>query len=171
MDEAAQKGAGGQHHGAGAELAAIRQPHAGHAPFAEEVVDLALDDGQIRGLPDRLLHRCGIELAVGLGARTAHRRPLAAIEHAKLDAARIGDAAHQAIERIDLADQMALAEPADRRIAGHGADGREALGDQRRARAHARGRSRRLAAGMAATDDDHIEAGVHRHFSREREPL
>ena len=38
------------------------------------------------------------------------------------------DAAHQPVERIDLADQMALAEPADRRIARHGADGCEADG-------------------------------------------
>ena len=111
------------------------------------------------------LHRRRIELAVGLGARTAHCRSLAAIEHAKLDAAGIGDAAHQAVERVDLADQMAFAEPADGGIAGHGADGGEAMGDQRRARAHARGGGRRLTAGMAAADDNHIETGVHRKFS------
>ena len=46
-------------------------------------------------------------------------------------------------------------------IAGHRADGREAMGDQRRARAHARGGGRRLTAGMAAADNDHVEAGVH----------
>ena len=130
----------------------------------QEVVDLAFDDRQIRRLPDRLLHRRRIELAIGLGARTAHRRSFAAIEHAKLNAAGIGDPAHQAVQRIDLADQMALAEAADRRIAGHRADGRKALGDQRRARAHARGRSRGLAAGMAAADDNHIEAAVHRNL-------
>ena len=70
--------------------------------------------------------------------------------------ARVGDLAHQAVEGVDLADQMPLAEPADGRIAGHLADGGEAVGDQRRARAHA-GRSRRsLAAGMAAADHDHV---------------
>jgi len=40
-----------------------------------------------------------------------HRRTLAAIEHTKLDAGRIGNPAHQTVERIDLTDQMALAEP------------------------------------------------------------
>ena len=63
-----------------------------------------------------------IELAVGLGARPAHGRPLAAVEQPELDAGGVGHAAHQAIERVDLAHQMALAQPADRRIAGHRAD-------------------------------------------------
>ena len=35
---------------------------------------------------------------------------------------------------------------------------------ERRARAHPRRGGRGLAAGMAATDDDHIEASVHRIF-------
>ena len=106
---------------------------------------------------DRGLHGRGIELAVGLGARPAHRRTLAAIEHAELDAGGIGDPAHQAVQRIDLADQMALAEPADRRIAGHRADGREAMRHQRGPGAHARGSRRGFAAGMAAADDDDVE--------------
>ena len=61
---------------------------------------------------------------------------------------------------------MTLAEATDGRIAGHGADGGEAMGNQRRPRAHTGGRSRRLTAGVAATDNDHIEAGVHLKFSK-----
>ena len=68
----------------------------------------------------------------------------------------VGDPAHQPVKRVDLAHQMAFAEPADRRIAGHGADGGESMGDQRRLGAHARGRGGRLAAGMAAAHDDDI---------------
>ena len=52
---------------------------------------------------------------------------------------------------------MALAEPADGRIAGHRADGREPVGQQRGPRAHARGRRRGLAAGVAAADHDDVE--------------
>ena len=69
---------------------------------------------------------CAIELAVGLGARALHRRALGAVEQAELDAGGVGDPAHHAVERIDLAHQVALAEPADRRVAGHLADGGEA---------------------------------------------
>ena len=70
--------------------------------------------------------------------------------------AAIGRAPHHAVERVDLADQMALAEAADGRVAGHLADGLGLVGQQRRARAAARGRRRRLAAGMAAADDDDV---------------
>ena len=116
---------------------------------------------EVRAVPNRRLHRGRIEPPILLGPRPAHRRPLAAIEDAELDAALVGDAAHQPVERIDLADEMPLPQPTDRRIAGHGADGGEAMGDQRRPRAHARGRSRRLTAGMAAADHDDIETRVH----------
>ena len=69
-----------------------------------------------------------VELAVGLGARALHGRALGAVEQPELDAGRVGHPAHQAVERIDLAHQVALAEPADGRVAGHLADGREACG-------------------------------------------
>ena len=132
---------------------------AGHAAIGnDEIVGFGLDDRQVRSRANRLLHRSRVELAVSLGARAAHRRALAAIEHPELNAAAVGHPAHQPVERIDLADQMALAEPADRRVARHRADGREAVGDERGSRAHARGRGRSLAARVPAADDDDIEA-------------
>ena len=158
MDQAAQERAGGQDRRAAGELAAVHQAHAGHGAIGDQqVVDLAFDHREIFRLADRALHRLGVELAVGLGARAAHRRTLAAIEYAELDSALVGDPAHQAVERIDLAHQMALAEPADRRVAGHRPDRREPVRDQRGPRAHARGRGRGLAAGVPAADHDHIE--------------
>ena len=161
MDQAPQKSAGGQHHGATGSAAAASRTPAHDAVADHQVVDLRLDHREVRGFADRALHGLAVELAVGLGARPAHRRPFAAVEHAELDAARIGDAAHQPVQRIDFAHQMALAEPADRGIAGHLADSVEAVRDQRRLRAHARGCGRGLAAGMAAADDDDVECRVH----------
>src|SRR6185437_7646055 len=99
-----------------------------------EVIDLPLDNGQIRRLRQHLLHGGGVKLAIGLSPWTAHGGTLAAIKHAELNAAAIGHASHQAVERIDLADQMTLAEAADRRIAGHRPDGRKAMGHKRCAR-------------------------------------
>ena len=62
-----------------------------------------------------------------------------------------------ALQGIDLANQVALAETADRGIAGHRADGRETMRHERRLGAHARGCGRGFAASMASTDDDNIE--------------
>src|SRR5579864_7677210 len=130
-----------------------------------ESFGFGLDQRQIWLLPDERLHSQAIELAIGLRARSLDRRALAAIEHAKLDAGGVGDAAHQAVERVDFANQVALAETADRRVAGHDADCLEALGDQRRGRAEAGRRRGRLAAGMTAADDDDVEFHLRSPFT------
>ena len=157
MDEAVEEGAGGEHHGAGADLAAIGGDDAGGlALLDDQVLDGGFDDFQVRGGADRCLHGLAIKLAIGLGAGALHRRAFAPVQHAELDAGEVGDLAHEAVEGVDLAHQVALAEAADGRIAGHFADRSEAVGDQRRARAHAGSSRRGLAAGMAAADHDHV---------------
>ncbi len=127
----------------------------------DQIVGFRFDDGEIGRFLDRPLHGRRIELAVGLSTGTADGRALAAVQNPELDAALVGDPAHQAVQGVDLPDQMALAEPADRRVTGHRADGRKPVRDQRRRRAHARGRRRGLAAGMSATDHDDIETLIH----------
>ncbi len=113
---------------------------------------------RLRLLGQDRLHGLAIELAVGLGARPAHRRALAAIEDAELDAGAVGGAAHHPVERVDLPDQMPLGQAADRRIARHFADGFDFMGEQQGAGAQARGRRRRLAAGVPAADNHHVES-------------
>ena len=162
VNKPTEKSAGRQHDCGRIEAAAVSQPHAGDAIVAEQIVDFALDDCEILLVMQRVLHRRRVKLPVSLGARTAHSRPLTAIEHTELNAGGIGDSAHQAIQRINLAHQMPLAEPANGGIAGHRADGGEPLRDQRGTRAHPRSGSSGFAAGMAATDDNHIETDVHR---------
>ncbi len=74
-----------------------------------------------------------------------------------MNAAGIGDSPHQAVERIDFPYQMAFSEPANRRIAGHGADSRESMGDKGRFCPQTRRCGRGFTAGMAAADHDDIE--------------
>src|SRR5690606_22290316 len=123
----------------------------------DEVVHLGFNDLEAGLRRDRRLHGAPIELAVGLGARSAHRRPLAAVENAELDAGLVSDPAHKAIESIDLAHEVPLAKPPYRGVAAHLADGRELVGDERRRNAEARRCRGRLAAGMPAPDDDDTE--------------
>ncbi len=157
-----QKGPGGQNHRCGRENSAVSQPNPRNpAILDQKIVGLALDHRQICGFPDRGLHRRRIQLAIGLGARTAHGRALSAIQHLELDAAAVGNPAHQAVQSVDFPDQMALSEPADGRIAGHRADRRKSMGDERRGSAQARGSGRGLTAGVAAANHDHIETLIH----------
>ena len=44
------------------------------------------------------------------------------VELAELNARRVGMAAHQSTQRVDFADEMALAQPADGGIAAHVGD-------------------------------------------------
>ena len=134
----------------------------------QEVVGFAFDHGEVRGSGDLRLHGPGVELAVGLGPGPAHRRALAAVEQAELDPGAVGDPAHEAVESVDLAHQVALAEAADGRVARHRADRRDAVGHERGARADARRGGGGLAAGMPAADHDDVEA-VHQGLSAARD--
>ena len=70
---------------------------------------------------------------------------------------------HRPAERVDLLDEVPLADPADGRVAAHLPQRFDALGEQQRLRAGPRRGQRRLGAGMAATDDDHVEGAVVTH--------
>ena len=159
MNEAVEKRAGGDDHGASAQLAPARGDNARRrAVFHQQVLDRLRDDLQIGLLAKRGLHMQAIELAVRLGARPLHGRTLGAVQHAELDAGLVDHPAHQPVERIDLAHEMPLAEPADGRVARHLADGLELVRDERRARAHACRRRRCLAARVPASHNDDVKA-------------
>ena len=44
---------------------------------------------------------------------------LAPVEHPEVDPRLVDGAAHDAVERVDLPHEVALADAADRRVAGH----------------------------------------------------
>src|SRR6476620_3583486 len=167
MDETPQKGAGGQHHRPYPELSSIGEPEPRNALMTDdEIIGLGLDHGEPWGVGNGPLDGCGVKPTVGLGARPAHRRTFAAVEDPELHAPRVGGPANQPVKGVDLADQMAFAEAPDSRIARHRADGRNSMGDERRAGSHARGRGGRLATGMASPHDDDVVMRAHRLESR-----
>ena len=159
VDAAAQEGAGGEHHGARPEHEAHLRDDAAHAiALDHQVRHGLLEDLEIRLVLDDLADGGAIEGAVRLGARGAHGRPLAGVQHPELDAGLVRRAAHGPAERIDLLDQMRLADAADGGIAGHLADGLDAHGEQQRARTGARRGERCLGAGVTAADHDDVVA-------------
>ena len=146
MDQAAQEGAGGQHHGAGARFAAVGQANPGNpAVLDDQIVGLAFDHRQIGGFADRLpasrRHRaCGRPGRAGPRTAGPLRRLSTRNWMPPWSATRPIRPSSASISRT----RWPFAEPADRRIAGHGADRGESMGDQRGFRAHARGRGRGL---------------------------
>jgi hypothetical protein len=115
-----------------------------HAVLDDQVLGGGGDDVEVTRGMEFGLHGLAIELAVDLGARAAHGGTLGAVQHPKLDAGLVGHAAHDAVQGVDLTDQMALAQAADGRVAGHLADGLKLVGQQQGARA-------RRAAALAAS--------------------
>jgi hypothetical protein len=91
-----------------------------------------------------------------LRARAAHRRAAATVQQPELDPATVRQATHNAAQRIDLPDEMALGKAADRGIAGHTGHG---VGLQRhendRAAHTGRGQGG-FAACMSRADDDDL---------------
>ena len=158
MNQPAQERARRQHDTAGRDFGArIGQDSGTRTACIQQDIDNRIAAHLEVGLPgQQRLHGLAVELAIGLGARAAHGRPLGKIEGAELDAGAVDGAAHDAVQGIDLAHQMALAQPADGGIAGHLADRVEPVREQQRARAEPRRRGRGLAAGMAAAHHDHV---------------
>jgi hypothetical protein len=79
------------------------------------------------------------------------------VEEAELDAAGVGDFAHDAAQRIDFADEVAFGYAADSGVAGHLGDEVEVEGEEGGAEAHARGGGGGFAACVAGADDEDVE--------------
>src|SRR4029077_15164433 len=76
-----------------------------------------------------------------------------------------GEASHEASERIDLTNELALREAADRGGARHASDRAELAREQRGLPAHLRRGVRRLDSGVAAADDEDVEFHVGKAIS------
>ncbi len=119
VDQAAQKGSGGQHRCAAMDRRSVGAQNAGQTTIASnlEVLDRTCPYRQPRCLGQHPLDRPTVQRPISLGARSTHRRPFAAVQQFEMDARRVRCAAHQTIQRIDLAHQVPLANSANRRIA------------------------------------------------------
>ena len=122
VHEPAQKRTRRDHHRSAGEFAPIGQSNARYPLTARSGldgnhVDHPLHKFEIRGRFEPAPDLGCIEMTIGLRARRPDRRPLAPIQHAKLNSRRIDDLPHQPAQGIDLADHLPLAQAADGRIA------------------------------------------------------
>jgi hypothetical protein len=170
MDQAIEEGAGGQHHGGRLEADAELRHHPADPVTAEDqVVRRLLKQRQVVLVFEAAADRLLVELPVGLGAGGPYRRALGGIQDAELDARLVGRRRHRTTQGIDLLDQMALADAADRGIAGHRTEGFDVVREQQRARTGTRRSEGGFGAGMAAADHDHIKGRGKLHWLRSSE--
>jgi hypothetical protein len=87
-----------------------------------------------------------------LGAGAPDGGAARGVEETELDAAAVGDFAHDAAEGVDFADEMTFGYAADGGVAGHLCDEVEVEGEESGAEAHARGGGGGFATSMAGTD-------------------
>ena len=87
------------------------------------------------------------------------------VQQTKLDARPIRNPAHDPVQRIDLSNQMPLAQPADGRVARHHPDTSPTQRHQRRPRAHACRHMRGLRPGMPTADHDDVKMFHVKHLS------
>ena len=158
MDLAVQKSARREHHGTTAKAYADLGHGTDYAlTFHHQIVDRLLEQPQIGLILQPATDRRLVQNTVRLRPRGPHRRPLAGVEDAKLNAALVGRNRHRPTQGIDLLHQVTLAYAAYRRVAAHLAQGLNIVAQQQGLAAHARSGQRGLGASMATADNDHVK--------------
>jgi hypothetical protein len=96
-----------------------------------------------------------------LGPWPPNRWTFAPIENPELNSSSIGNPPHQAIKRIDLADEVAFSKSPDGGIARHCPDGLKAMSHEGHLSPHASRSSRSLAASVAASHHNDVKPRAH----------
>lgn len=164
MSQSVQKRPSRNHHRATGNLPPIPQQHAPNPTtpsrncgrIDNQLRHFRLQNPQIRLPLQNLAHPNPILLLVALRPWRPHRRSATGIQQSKLNPNGVSHLSHHPTERINLANQMTLRNPADRRIARHLRDEVDIHRDHRRLQSQPRTRPRRLTAGMTGANYDNI---------------
>ncbi len=165
MGQTVQERSGRYDHRAAGNAPSVHQMYPAYTPVLnDERGHFGLLDVKVRFALEDFLHAHPVLLLVALRARRPDGWPSARVQKAKLDADRVGDLPHHAAQRVDLAHQVTLRDPADRRIAGHLGDQIRVHRDHRRPHPEAGAGARGFAAGVPSTDDYNVICNRAAHF-------
>ncbi|NIJ23483.1 hypothetical protein FHT01_001025 [Sphingomonas japonica] len=147
----------GDHHCLRGDTAPIGEFNARHLSASQLQCDgFAFDDLYTLQRTQCLSNGNGEPRTIRLHAWAMYRAALAAIEHAVMDRGRVGGACYNTAKSIDFANEVPFSDPPDRWIARHCTDRFSVECHQGDARATPRRHGRRLHAGMASANHDHI---------------
>jgi len=139
MDEATEKGAGGENYRSSEKAdtnARIDSKH--RAVLNVEPRYLSLLQGEVVLVLQNPFHPEAILLLVGLGTGCAHSRTFSGIQDAELYPGGVDVFPHLTTQGVDLLHQVSLCQAADGGVAGHERNGIKIDGKQQRAAPHAR---------------------------------
>jgi len=157
MKQAAHECAGRDHHCTAIEAKTEIGFHALDAVFADhESRDISLLHVEVWLALEKRLHAELIGFLIALRARSPNAWTLRGIQHAELNPGRIGVQPHRTAEGIDLPDNVALRQTANRRVTGHLPDRVGILREQEGFAAQPRGCHRCFDTGMTGTYNDDI---------------
>ena len=122
-----------------------------------DVDDFGLLDEEIRDPLELFAHAHAVEGLVALGAGAPDGGAARGVKQAELDAAAVGDLAHDAAQRVDLAYEMAFGHAPDGGVATHLGDEVEIEREKGGAQAHARRSGCSFTAGMASAYNKNVE--------------
>ncbi len=137
VELAAQIGPGGNDGGAASQDAAVCKdnPRQTTGPDAE-IDDLTLVRRESGLSQDPPVHASLVKEAIDLGPARTYGKTLAGVQVLELDGGGIGTERHLSAQGVQLADEVALALPTNRWIAGHAPHAAEAQGHQQGACTH-----------------------------------
>ena len=109
-----------------------------------------------------------VEDTVGLGTRSTYRGPLAVVECTELDPRLIGGDSHRSTHGVDFPYKMSFSDSPNGRVAGHLAEGLDAMCQEQRLASHTRRGKRGLGTGMTATNHNNVEFSWVQHVGYQR---
>src|SRR5215203_3620025 len=115
---------------------------------------------EIRGRLEHPAHLRPVETSIRLGPRRLDSRTTRTIQKPKLNTGPIDHPAHDSAKGVDLPNDMALRDSANRGIAGHLTDQVEVYRDKRGFSSEARRCGRRLASRVTGADNQNIKSLV-----------
>lgn len=158
MQQPPHKGAAAQDDGASVKTLSPGGFYAGDAvPVCQDFLSIALEELDTRGGFHDPFHAGTVGEFVALSTGCPHAGAFGCVEHAPLDGCSIGIEGHGAAERVDFADDVPFGQSANGGIAAHLTDGIEVLCQESDVTPKPCCGQCGFDAGVASSDDEHIE--------------
>jgi hypothetical protein len=158
VDQTGQESPGREYHCTSPELQSelCDNPNCG-VTLQQKIIHGLLEQPEVRLALEPTSYRVPIEHSICLCAGCANGWSFTGIEDAKLNAGLICSFGHDATQRIYLFDEMSFSNAAYGRVAGHLAQGLDAVSQQQGSVAHPSGSKGSFGAGMSAADHDYVD--------------